>query len=192
MIKIFYDLETTGVDVKVHSIHQLAGLIEVDGKVVETFDIKTRPHPKAIIDMAALNVCGVTKSHILAYQPMKQAHTKFVRMLKRYVDPYDKKDKMFMVGFNNSHFDDTFLRAWFEQNGSKYFDAWFWRGSLDVMCLAAEYLVERRHNMPSFKLKRVAKELGLDVDKDKLHDGVYDVELMRSIYRIVTGIEIEI
>ena len=46
-IKVFYDLETTGVDVKKHSIHQIAGLIEINDEVVEKFNIFSRPHPKA-------------------------------------------------------------------------------------------------------------------------------------------------
>lgn len=29
IIKVFYDLETTGVEVKKHSIHQIAGLIYI-------------------------------------------------------------------------------------------------------------------------------------------------------------------
>lgn len=46
--------------------------------------------------------------------------------------------------------------------------------------------------MPNFKLKTVAKELGLDVEDDKLHDARYDVLLTRDIYRIVTNLDIEL
>ena len=46
--------------------------------------------------------------------------------------------------------------------------------------------------MPSFKLKRVGLELGLAVDPDSLHDALFDARLTRDIYRIVTGIEIEL
>jgi len=190
--KLFYDLETTGVDVRKHSIHQIAGLIEIGDEVVETFDIKTRPHPKAEITPEALTVCGVSQETIMSYQPMGSAYKDLISLMAKYVDRYDKADKFFMVGFNNSYFDDTFLRAWFEQNNDAFFDAWFFRGSLDVMGLAAEYLIDRRVQMPSFKLSRVCLELGIDVDKTKLHDGVYDVELMRQVYRIVTKREVEL
>ena len=190
--KLYYDLETTGVDVRKHSIHQIAGLIEIGDEVVETFDIKTRPNPKAIITPEALTVCGVSQETIMSYQPMGSAYKDLISLMAKYVDRYDKADKFFMVGFNNSYFDDTFLRAWFEQNNDTFFDAWFFRGSLDVMCLAAEYLIDRRVQMPSFKLSRVCLELGIDVDKAKLHDGVYDVELVRQVYRIVTKREVEL
>ena len=46
--------------------------------------------------------------------------------------------------------------------------------------------------MPSFKQQRVAKELGVQVDDSRLHDALYDVNLTREIYRIVTGLEMEL
>jgi len=60
------------------------------------------------------------------------------------------------------------------------------------MILASQYLIPRRAKMESFKLKRVALELGLEVDESRLHDAHYDIALTRSIYRIVTGLEYEL
>ena len=192
MIKIFFDVETTGLNVKKHSIHQVAGLIEVDGKVVEKFDIKTRPHPKAELDPTALNICKKTGAELLAYQDMKTAHKELTTLLGNRINKFDRKDKAFLIGYNISYFDCTFLRAWFEQNNDNYYDSWFWKSEIDVMSLAAQYLILRRPDMPSFKLKRVAKELGLEVEEDSLHDAFYDVKLTRQIYRIVTGEEVEL
>jgi hypothetical protein len=45
--------------------------------------------------------------------------------------------------------------------------------------------------MPSFKLSIVAKELGLLIDEDRIHEAGYDVHLTREVYRIVTGLQIE-
>lgn len=192
MIKLFFDLETTGLNVKKHSVHQIAGLIEVDGKVVEKFDIKTRPHPKAELDSTALSICNKTEAELLAYPSMFVSYVRFKNLLGKYINKYDRKDKAFLLGFNNSHFDNTFLQAWFEQNNDVYFWAWFWKSEIDVMSLAAEYLIDRRPDMPSFKLKQVAIELGLEVQEGKLHDAFYDVYLTRQIYRIVTGEEVEL
>ena len=191
MIKIFYDLETTGTDVKRHSIHQIAGYIEKNGIIDCKFDIKTRPHPKAKYEPAALEVCGKTEAELKKYPPMKTAHKEFTAILDKYIDKMDKADKAFLIGFNNRGFDDRFLTAWFEQCGNNFWPSYFWMG-LDVQCLALHYLQDRRTAMPSFKLKRVAKELGIHVDEESLHDAFYDVELTYQIYRIVTGIEEEI
>ena len=191
-VKVFYDLETTGTDVKKHSIHQIAGMVEVDGRVVEKFNIFSRPHPKALIDEGALAVCRKSAEELLAYQDMAEAHKEFKGVLGQYIDPFDRGQKAWLVGFNNRAFDDLFLRAWFEQNGDTYIGSWFWTDTLDALVLASQYLIDRRAGMPSFKQQRVAKELGILVDDSLLHDASYDVELTRSIYRIVTGIEMEL
>ena len=191
MVKIFYDLETTGLDVKKHSIHQIAGYIEKDGEIVEKFDIKTRPHPKAKYEAAALETCGKTEAELKQYPPMHEAHKALIGIIDKYVNKMDKTDKAMLIGFNNRYFDDRFLTAWFEQCGNSFWAAYFWMG-VDVQCLALHYLQDRRPAMPSFKLKRVALELGIHVDPEKLHDAFYDVELAYQIYRIVTGIEEEI
>ena len=190
--KIFYDTETTGVNYKKHSMHQLAGLVEVDDEIVESFNFKMRPHPKAEITPEALRICGVTEEELQAYPPAAVAHRDFKTLLARYVDKYNKASKAYLVGFNNRFFDDQVLRKHFELQEDAFFNAWFWGDTLDALVLASEYLIDRRTSMSSFKLHRVAITLGLEVDKSKTHDAFYDVNLTRQIYRIVTGREIEL
>lgn len=190
--KFFFDLETTGTNYTKHSIHQIAGIVEVNDRIKQKFDIKTRPHPKAIIEPEAMAVGGVTEEIVMGYPDMKISYRKLIQILSKYIDRYNPKDKAYLVGYNNRAFDDPFLRKWFEQNGDKFMGSWFWSDSLDVLSLASEYLIYRRVAMPSFKLVRVAKELGIVVEEDKLHEAGYDVYLTREIYRIVTGREVEI
>lgn len=190
---LFFDVETTGLSHKKHSIHELAGLVEVDGEVVEEFKILLRPHPRAQIEPSALAVAKVTLEEVMAYPPQEEGYSDFIDILNRYVDPFDPRDKYYLSGFNNASFDNHFLRVLFDLNQNSYFAAYFHAESLDVMTLAGQYLRgARRAAMPSFKLHRVATELGLEVDHERLHEGVYDVQLTRAIYRIVTGLEIEL
>jgi len=193
VVKVFYDLETTGTDERKHSIHQISGCIEVDGEVVENFNFKVAPHPKAKIEQEALDVCKVTEEQIRAYPEMKIVYKQVLKMLGKYIDRYNARDKAYLIGFNNRKFDDVFFRCWFEQNGDSFFGSWFWTDSIDCIVLASQYLIgHRRRNMPSFKLKRVAKELGLVVDETRLHDAEYDIYITRQVYRILTGIETEL
>lgn len=192
IIKLYYDTETTGLKINQHSIHQISGWIEVSGQVVEKFDIKTHPHPKAKYDSKALLTCRVTEAQLKKYQNMKKAHKQLIGILSKYVDRFNKLEKMHLVGFRNSAFDDDFLRAWFKQNGDEYFGSYFFSGSVDVSALAAQYLLNRRYHMENFKLQTVAKELGIYIDEDKLHDASYDVELTHDIYQIVAGYEEEL
>lgn len=191
MVKLFYDTETTGVNPNRHSIIQLSGYIEKDDKIVDEFDFSIRPHPKAEIDPEAMAINGKTVEEIQKYPSMFQVFPVFKQILRDYVDPYSKEDKIILVGFNNRKFDDEFLRKLFELNSDQFFNSFFSKASLDVSVLAMQYLLERYNYMPTFKLKRVAIELGLTIDKDRLHDSMYDVEITRDIYRIVTGLENE-
>lgn len=184
---VFFDLETTGTLVNKHSIHQISGEIVVDGETKEVFNFYVQPHPKAEILQEALDVAGVTKEQILGYPPMNEVYEEFVAMLGKYVDKYDKKDKFFLAGYNNAAFDNQFLRAWFIQNGDKYFGSWFWSNSLDVMVLATPYLADLRHEMENFKQGTVAKTLGIEVDENLLHDALYDIHICKAIYDKVTS-----
>lgn len=182
----FFDLETTGTNPGRHGIHQISGEIMVDGVTREQFDFKVRPNPQAQIEEDALKVGGVTKEQILAYPPMYDIYRKLINMLEKYVDKYNKKDKYFLVGFNNASFDNQFLRGFFIQNGDQYFGSWFWSNSFDVMVLATPYLAANRAEMENFKLATVAKALGIEVSEDNLHDASYDIALTKGIFQIVT------
>lgn len=179
---LFFDLETTGTLVNKHGIHQISGMVVIDGEVKETFNLHVQPNPQALIEPAVLEVGGVTEAQIKAYPPMGVIYNQFVDMLSKYVDRYNKKDKFFLVGYNNASFDNQFLRAWFIQNDDKFFGSWFWANSIDVMVMATPYLAEQRADMENFKQGTVAKTLGIAIDDSKLHDALYDIEVCKAIY----------
>lgn len=183
----FYDLETTGTLFWKHGIHQISGAIVIDGEVKERFDLRVAPNPKAIVEDAALQVAGVTREQIMAYPPMGDVYNKVVEMLGKYVDKYDRTDKFFLCGYNNASFDDNFFRAWFRQNGDEYFGSWFWGNSLDVMVLASQYFAEERHTMKDFKLSTVARQCGIEVCDESLHDALYDIRLTMEVYKKVVS-----
>ena len=183
---LFYDLETTGTNPGRNGIHQISGKIVIGNEVKESFDFHVRPNPKATIEDEALKVAGVTREQVMAYTPMEQVYSEFVAMLGKYVDKFNKQDKFFLVGYNNAAFDNQFLRGFFLQNGDKYFGSWFWSNTIDVMVLASAYLMDRRAEMENFKLSTVAKFLGVSVADDSLHNAMYDIDLTKAVYDIVT------
>lgn len=179
---LFFDLETTGLDNQKNGIHQLAGCIEIDGDVKERFNFNVAPHSADIIEPEALKIAGVTEAQIKAYPKCSDIYNKFITMLSKYCDKYDKHDKFFLVGYNNASFDNQFLRSWFTKNGDPYFGSWFWSNSLDVMVLATKMLLGKRAEMENFKLKTVASKFGITIDEARLHDAMYDIDLTRYIY----------
>lgn len=184
---VLFDLETTGTDSVKHGVHQISGKIIINGEVKESFDIKVRPKEGAVYDEQALEIGKVTKEQLQAYPPMREGYTKLVAILDKYVSKYDKTDKFFLVGYNNAHFDNQFFRQFFMDNGNKYFGSYFWSNSLDCMVLASAALIEKRKYMADFKQATVAKELGVVIDAEKLHDAAYDIELCHAIYDKVCG-----
>ena len=184
---IFYDLETTGLSPTGNGIHQISGCIEIDGVEKETFDFKVAPNPTLAISEDALKVSNKTKEEVMAYPPMNVVYKQFVDLLSKYVDKFDKKDKFFLVGYNNASFDNQFLREWFIQNNDKFYGSWFWPNALDVYVLATQKFMHNRADMVDFKLKTVCKQAGIEVDESKLHDAIYDIELTRNLYKIVTS-----
>lgn len=184
----FYDLETTGVNPGKNGIHQISGMVVIDGEIKEEFDFKVKPNPKAIIEKQALEVGGVTEEQIMSYPPMELVYrNKLIPLLDKYIDRYNKNDKFYLVGYNNAHFDNDFFRGFFLQNGSKYFGSYFWPNCFDVMVLATPYLADIRQQMENFKQGTVAKALGVEVDDAKLHDALYDIYICKLIYDVVCG-----
>lgn len=182
----FYDLETTGVMHWKNGIHQISGMIVIDGITFEKFNFNVKPNPKAIIEEEALNVGGVTLEQVLQYPNMNEIYCKIITILSKYVNKFDKKDKFHLVGYNNSSFDNQFFRAFFVQNNDVYFGSWFWSDTIDVMVLASNYLRNRRHEMENFKQSTVAKFLGIKVEDEKLHNAEYDIDICYEIFKIVS------
>ena len=187
-MKLFYfDLETTGTKFWKNGIHEISGIIEIDGEIKEIFSFHVQPNPQAEIEHGALDVGGVTLEQINAYKPMGLVYLDIIKMLNKYVDKFDKKDKFYLVGYNNAVFDNAFFRAFFVQNNDNYFGSYFWSHSIDVMVLATCFLLKERSEMKDFKLKTVAEYLGIKIEEERLHLAAYDLEITREIYLIVAS-----
>jgi len=180
---LFFDVETTGLSAAKCAIHQLSGVIEVDGEVKESFNINIRPFEGALISEDAINVSNVTKEQIEAYElDYKAAYNEFIKLVLRYINKFDKKDKMFLVGYNNAAFDNHFLRGLFLRNSDKYFGSLFWANPIDVYVLASHKVMSYRHEMSNFKLSSACEAFDIKVNENLLHDAMYDVELTRELF----------
>ncbi len=181
MKRIFIDTETTGLDPKKHGVIELAGLVEVNEKAVETFSFKMRPFPDDVIDREAMKIHGVTEEEVRQWLPPVKVHEGLIETLTRYVDRYEKTDKFHWVGYN-AYFDVGMMREWFMKNNDKYFGAWFFHPPIDVMILAAYALRNERPRIPNFSQVTVAEHLGITVDREQVHGALYDAKVAKAIY----------
>ena len=182
----FIDLETTGTDIKECGIHQISGMIVIDGIVKEKFDLRVRPLPGKRIEEKALEVSHVTREQLDSFPTAQEVYVRLTNIFGKYVNKFNRQDKMFFCGYNVASFDMPFLRQWFEDLGDKYFGSWFWSVPLDVIVLAQSKLVNERPSMVDFKQGTVAKQLGIVIEEDKLHDALYDIEVCYEIWKRVS------
>jgi DNA polymerase-3 subunit epsilon len=184
MAKSFWlDTETTGVDPTKCAIIQLAGIIEIDGKAVEEIDIRMKPFPGADISHQALEANGITRERMETFESFDKGMRKFVKVLDAYVDPFDKRDKMIIMGYKVG-FDSDFLRAAFKRMGgdmAKYgFGSRFVSGcQVDVSSLVGVLIAYHGLKLVNYKLGTVCEHFKIPLDA---HDALNDIRATRSLY----------
>lgn len=204
---IYFDLETTGLDPVMNTIHQVSMITEVNGHEVDRLNLFISPITrfrkvktfmedgkwKKELAMGlknyspdALDIAGLTIEQLVERGAEgNKAFNILKKFLATHCDKFTKNDKYFLIGFNNRKFDDNFLRQFFHDMADDYYGSYFWPNTSDVSVLATEFLMDRRETMDDFKLSGVATALGIEVDINRLHDGLYDVELTREIRNII-------
>lgn len=176
---LWFDTETTGLNAAKCGIHQLSGLIEINGEIVEEFDIKMNPQP-CEVQPRALEVSGKTLEDLEAYPPMHEGYQKFKEILGRYVNHWDKKDK-FIVGGYNVPFDIEFLSRFFKRMGDDYLFAYL-HGGKRIDPLSIVGYMQWAGLLPQTingKLATISESLGISARN--AHDALADVHMTRKV-----------
>jgi len=179
---LWCDVETGGLDPKVHCVHQVSGQVIINGKLQEEFDLKFRFHPDAEVQKEALKVSNLTQEQVDKRKlSSEDAYHIFNNILCTSVDKYDKQDKFIFCAYN-ANFDAQFLNQWFQRHGNKYFFGLCHGGAyFDPLNLAllAEMSAGKKLFNPNRKLGTVAKELGVPLDN--AHDALADIRATREV-----------
>jgi len=182
--KICYlDLETGGLDREKSAVLQIGGIIEINGKIKEHFDINCHPFEDDTINQEALDVNGLTLDEIKTFGSPKQGHLDLLKIFDRYIDKYNKADKFYMCGFNIDGFDRPMLRNFFIKNGDTYFGSYFYRQTLDIQNLYPLFLLKSLYKMDSHKLIDISRAFDIKFKESKLHEACYDAKLCRRILK---------
>ena len=179
---IFLDTETTGFDENKNSLYQV-GLIYEDFYKTLEFEIKLRPWDNREFNQESLDLVGLKIDDLMTLPHHTDQFQTFKAFLKSVIDPYNPKDKAFLIGYNIA-FDEKFLREWFRLNEDDYFGSWFWTPAIDVMDLAGFKLMMDRPNMPNFKLPTVCKHLGIKQTGD-IHEAMNDIRMTRELFKLM-------
>ena len=183
IIKTLYiDTETTGTNPKTNALVQLAGIIEIGGKVVEKFNFNVAPYANSIIDDKALEINGLTRKQMINFSAPHQVHRKFTAILSKHINKFDKEDKFHIVGFK-INFDTNFLREFFLKNKDNYYGSFFYNNTIDVSDIYSILLRSTRHELKDFKLGTVYSHVMKKKMPKDLHDAMADITYTRELYK---------
>lgn len=181
--QIFIDVETTGLDPKLHGLVQVSGAVVIDGRLKQSFDYLMCPPPEKTFEVRALEVIGMDMNEIKTFEKSDKAYSHFHSMLRKYVNKFDAKDKFHFIAYNSS-FDVSFIRQWFLDNLDKYYGSMFWTPDLCVMRKAGFFLQNERSKLKNFRLETVCEYLKLK-STGKLHNAMVDVELTMRLNKYI-------
>jgi len=176
---LFIDVETTGLDPRVHGIWQLAGLIEIDGEVADEFNYKMNVLEGDEVEDEALEVGGITVDDLAKFDPPDMVFEHFKGILEKAVDKFDKDDKMFVAGYN-VHFDVDFLANWYRAlSEDKYGLGSFinWK-KIDPLPVLHWLDYTAKLYLPNYKLQTVCERFGVPLEA---HDAKSDIRATREL-----------
>ena len=174
---MYLDVETTGLDSKLHDIVEIAVLVEIDYEIVEEKCWTVQPFSYSNVSPDALRLTGKTVELLKTYPDPHQVYVEFIEFLSKYCSRYDRSDKFAIAGYNVA-FDTRFLREWFLKNGDSYYNSWFSNRDIDVMSLVYFLRYKGQLTLPNYKLATVALSYNLDI---QAHSSLSDVKAVREL-----------
>lgn len=177
---IFIDTETGGVNAEKSALIQLSGIIEVNGVEKEKFNFYIKPFKNSEINEKALEVQGRTLEELRTDKYIDESivYKKFLEILDKYIDKYDKDDKFIVAGYNVK-FDIDILKALFERNNNKFLFSYFNSSMLDP--LYSVRLLQVAGMLPVLennKLETWCKYFNIEL---KAHDSLQDITATKKL-----------
>ena len=177
---IFIDTETGGVNAEKSALIQLSGIIEVNGVEKEKFNFYIKPFKNSEVNEKALEVQGRTLEELRTDKYIDESiiYKKFLEILDKYIDKYDKNDKFIVAGYNVK-FDIDILKALFERNNNKFLFSYFNSSMLDP--LYSVRLLQVAGMLPVLennKLETWCKHFGIEF---AAHDSLEDIEATKKL-----------
>ncbi len=179
MKKILYlDTETTGLTEN-SAIVQLSGIVEIDGEEKEQFNFYIAPHEKAWISDEALKVQNRTLEEVLKFENPQVVFQKFLNILDKYIDKYNKDDKFIIAGYNVD-FDIKMVNSYFKRNNNNYFFSYVGL-KLDPLYLLAYLNLKNKVELKQKnKLEDWCEHFGIELDA---HDSLEDIIATKKLIK---------
>lgn len=189
---LWLDCETTGLDVRNNELLTIAGLVELDGEIRETFYLKIKPVDAGswsaerfpTWDKSAEETHGISLEEALDYEANEVVYNKLTTILNKYVNIYNKHDKLYIGGYN-VQFDLDFVSKFIRQYSKYGFGSYTnWR-KIDVLYLFNFLQFNDFVHVPDMKLKTVCHYLGVPLTA---HDALSDITATHQLYQRINRV----
>lgn len=178
---LWLDTETTGLDPEKNGLIEIAGLVEINGKVEEDFVINSRMFEGDVIAPAAAALQGLTVDEFARqidnYHPPKIAFDLLKSWLMSWVDRYEPDDKFTVAGYN-PQFDVSFVERFFRKMGDPYCFSYIRRATVDVLSVARFLSWVGVLDVKDHKLETVCSAYGIMF---KAHTALDDIIATRQL-----------
>lgn len=179
---IWIDTETTGTFAVLHSIVQIAGIIDIDGITREVFELKCQPHPDSEIDEKALRVNGFSMDDLKSFPTAREAHFELLKIFEKYIDKFNKADKFSIAG-KNVQFDLGFLSQFFTRLNDNYLGSWIdFRRRIEIEDTINAVKSLGYIQSDSLTLQAICKEFKIPISA---HDALSDITATRELYYFI-------
>lgn len=181
---LYFDVETTGLDSRIHDIVQFAYILEVNGKIVESEYFMMKPLFPENADPKALAVNGIEPEEFAEFLPPDVCKREWEARWSKHVDKFNPADKMWPCAFNGT-FDIDFLNTFYKRLGDNYLGSWInWKLLDPLPLIRALQFKGRFPELDDLKLATIAEYFDIPL---RAHDAASDVRALREIMHRLNG-----
>lgn len=171
-MKLFLDVETTGVFEPTSKIWSLSGFLENEGDLIWQFDYQFTPNDYQVSDWNIER--GITQEY-LENLPVKSRDIllSFMKDLKKNLGG----QKTFIYAWQAA-FDYFHIYKWFEEYG-RSIHTLIYPSYIDIKSLILERYLDEIQDLPKLDLKTIAEYFGLE---NNAHESLSDARVATKLY----------
>jgi len=174
-MRVWLDLETTGLNHKTNGVIELAILIERKNKIVDSLLLNIKPFKGCKFTKEALEINGKTKKQIKKYPSEKEQVQKLIEFLDLNKVSYTQ-----LAGYN-VQFDMRFLKELLRRHDipfTNYFNYY----DVDVYAIVKYLGLGKLYNK---KLGTVCEKMGIDIEN--AHNAEDDIRATYDLYKKINS-----
>lgn len=174
---LFIDTETGGLSQN-SALIQLSGIVQIGKNEAEVFNFHVKPFPNSEVTDEALTIQNRTREEIENFEDEEIVFQKFIAILDKYVDKYDKNDKFILASYN-VNFDKEVINRFFKRNRNNFFFSYIYGSYLDPLHMIAPLqLLNKLPVLANNKLKTWCDYFNIPIDA---HDSLEDIRATKKL-----------